>query len=132
MTDALWGALHLVDEWSTTYSSIVAWAAARHGGYDIDWDAGAGESWIRLFVGDRWIAMLHTSVPIAIATSDFAETFPFPVQLVELPGEMTEQSVWFTPFENPSNSWEHHLKQFEGLLELVEPFSASDLYVATI
>ena len=116
--------------WSAT--AAVEAARALGGGRPeavIDWDDGAGESWVRLLAGNTVIAYVSTVVPLAMITGQSAETTgldsvaqSITVSSMTDPELSSSQAAIETAF-GPSERF--------GLLDL-EQFSADDLWYATV
>jgi hypothetical protein len=76
-----------VHTWTPGAAAHVASTVARNMGGVVDWDQGAGESWIRVLLDDVPVLILSIRVPFAIASSiAFLSSVPnTPLQIVSLP-----------------------------------------------
>ena len=69
--------------WTSTIASVAAWVYAARRGLTVDWDADAGEAWIRLIGADGTVAYIGADLPLLL-TSDAAEAWPYPIVVIEV------------------------------------------------
>lgn len=67
-------AREVAGSWTAATATEVAQAIGRRCEAVIDWDEGAGESWVRLVIGRAVVAYVSTVLPLAIIERRLAET----------------------------------------------------------
>lgn len=124
----IWNAWTRQREWSTTFASLTAWTASVLWNLKIDWDSGAGESWMMLYEDGRLVGLLGTDTPALFCLEPYASRpWPYPVVVIGVPS-LTEPAL-SCELETLENSLERPL----SLCDLdPSAFSALDLCFCTM
>lgn len=116
-------------EWNVATARDVAGALIHGQNAKIDWDEGAGETWLRIVVAGTVRAYVSTTIPLAMIQHDFIANGPpverarvVAVDRLDSPELRCSDSVLEAVFGNP--------KRFDVLN--TQEFSADDLWYATV
>ncbi len=128
----IWLAHGRSEEWSVTSASLVAWNVSTALGLRRNWDPEAGESWI-LFAreaGGQPLAMLCTSIPLAVSRDELGVDWPYPVVAATVVG------AWEDELLSIQAGGDLITDALPGLRDLVQhsgmSFSPSDLWFFTV